>query len=172
MPEVSNTDILEDLGEFARSTDKDDMVLPEPIDVKVEASAKKPFESQEDLAERVVKADGVRFISDLKAYMVEGIRGKAYSVKLHPKEECHCPSTATCYHIMAAKLFIGMSIKSEKEEKKISKFDEVQKQTKVTEKNWSEKAKKLWLWTDPRSRFKTSHWNYTQQFPCFYTASQ
>ena len=41
MPEVSNTDILEDLGEFARSTDKDDMVLPEPIDVKVEVSAKK-----------------------------------------------------------------------------------------------------------------------------------
>ena len=41
MPEVSNTDILEDLGEFARSTDKDDNVLPEPIDVKVEASAKK-----------------------------------------------------------------------------------------------------------------------------------
>ena len=119
MPEVSNTDILEDLGEFARATDKDDMTLPEPIDVKVEASAKKPFESQEDLAERVVKADGVRFIPDLKAYMVEGIRGKAYSVKLHPKEECHCLSTATCYHILAAKLFIGMSIKSAKEEKKL-----------------------------------------------------
>ena len=104
---------------------------------------KKPFESQEDLAERGVKADGVRFIPDLKAYMVEGIRGKAYSVKLHPKEECHCPSTATCYHILAAKLFIGMSIKSAKEEKKLVSLMRSKSRPRSQKKNWSEKAKKL-----------------------------
>ena len=73
---------------------------------EVEESVRKPFESKEDLAERVVKCNGVKFVPDLKAYMVHGIGGKKYSVTLHPKEECHCPSSATCYHILAAKLFI------------------------------------------------------------------
>ena len=58
----------------------------------------KRFESQEDLAEKLVKAGGVKFVEELKLYMVEGVRGRKYSVTLHPKEDCHCPLTATCYH--------------------------------------------------------------------------
>ena len=27
-------------------------------------------------------------------------------VALFPKEKCSCPSTSTCYHVLAAKLFI------------------------------------------------------------------
>ena len=136
--EVSNSELLDDLGISTRSDcaeenqpDRPDTCTQNEQETTVldnitidkdsasENGSTKRFESQEDLAEKVVKAGGVKFVEDLKAYMVEGVGGRKYSVTLHPKEECHCPSTATCYHIMAAKLFIGMTIKSEKEEWKL-----------------------------------------------------
>lgn len=101
------------------NADKDPSQDGSSSDHETEQQLPKPFESQEEMAEKVVKSEGVRFVPDLKAYMVRGVRGKTYSVTLHPKEECHCPSTATCYHILAAKIYIGMSVKSEKEERKL-----------------------------------------------------
>ena len=32
---------------------------------------------------------------------------KTYSVQLFPKETCNCPSTTTCWHIIAVKLSVG-----------------------------------------------------------------
>ena len=102
------------------NTDEDPtMVDRSSEDNNVQQPFQKPFESQAEMAERVVQADGVRFVSDLKTYMVQGVKGKTYSVTLHPKEICNCPSTATCYHILAAKMYICMSVKSEKEERKL-----------------------------------------------------
>ena len=148
-------DLLEDLGDFSRNSDKD-VILPDTIDVssprvesrdseqnKVEQSARKPFESQEDLAERVVKSDGVKFVPDLKAYMVLCIRGKVYSVTLHTKEECHCPSTVTCYHILAAKLIIGMNVKPKKEESKLISLMRYKSRPRSQKKNGSEETEEL-----------------------------
>ena len=39
-----------------------------------------------------------------------GTTGNAHAVRLFPKESCTCPSTNLCYHIIAAKLSIGMNL--------------------------------------------------------------
>jgi hypothetical protein len=41
------------------------------------------------------------------AFIVNGQKGK-YCVTLFPKETCQCVSTSTCYHILAAKMSIGL----------------------------------------------------------------
>jgi hypothetical protein len=40
------------------------------------------------------------------AFIVQGRSGK-YCVTLFSKESCQCPSTTTCFHILAAKMSIG-----------------------------------------------------------------
>jgi len=41
------------------------------------------------------------------AFIVNGQKGK-YCVTLFPKETCQCESNSTCYHILAAKMSIGL----------------------------------------------------------------
>jgi hypothetical protein len=41
------------------------------------------------------------------AFIVNGQKGK-YCATLFPKETCQCVSTSTCYHILAAKMSIGL----------------------------------------------------------------
>jgi hypothetical protein len=41
------------------------------------------------------------------AFIVNGQKGK-HCVTLFPKETCQCVSTSTCYHILAAKMSIGL----------------------------------------------------------------
>jgi len=48
------------------------------------------------------------------AFMVKGINDVKYSVTLFPKEKCECPSTARCYHIIAAMMAIGMPMPDDK----------------------------------------------------------
>ena len=45
----------------------------------------------------------------MQTFVVEGSRGDKYAVTLFPKEKCQCPSTGECYHILAAKLSIGIN---------------------------------------------------------------
>ena len=56
----------------------------------------------------------VTAVPERKSFVVEGSRGDSYSVKLFPYEKCQCPSTNTCYHIIAAKMSIGMDTKDAK----------------------------------------------------------
>ena len=46
--------------------------------------------------------------------MVDGSRGDKYAVSLFPNEKCQCPSTGTCYHILAAKISVGFPNKDDK----------------------------------------------------------
>ena len=41
--------------------------------------------------------------------MVEGRDGKKYSVTLYP-EDCQCRASSTCYHVIAAKLSVGIPL--------------------------------------------------------------
>ena len=41
-----------------------------------------------------------------------GTSGNAHAVRLFPGESCTCPSTNTCYHILAARMSIGLIDKS------------------------------------------------------------
>ena len=44
----------------------------------------------------------------LGVFTVLGTTGNPHAVRLFPKESCTCPSTTQCYHILAAKMSIGM----------------------------------------------------------------
>ena len=50
--------------------------------------------------------------------MVLGSAGKAHVVKLFPSDSCSCPATSQCYHILAVKMSIGISI--EEDSKKVN----------------------------------------------------
>ena len=45
---------------------------------------------------------------EMGAFMVDGIRGDKYAVSLFPTEKYQCPSTGTCYHILAARISVGL----------------------------------------------------------------
>ena len=55
----------------------------------------------------------VMHVPEMGSFMVQGSRDK-YAVTLFPKEKCQCPSTGTCYHILAAKMSIGLTSNNEK----------------------------------------------------------
>jgi hypothetical protein len=47
--------------------------------------------------------------------VVEGNRGDKFAVTLlHPQETCQCPSLCSCYHILAAKICLGVEDLQEK----------------------------------------------------------
>ena len=48
------------------------------------------------------------------AFMVDGSRGGKYAVALFPNEKCRCPSPSTCYHILAARISVGLPNKDDK----------------------------------------------------------
>ena len=49
------------------------------------------------------------------AFIVNGQKGQ-YCVTLFPKETCQCVSTSTCYHILAAKMNIGLEAIQKKQD--------------------------------------------------------
>ena len=61
-------------------------------------------------------------------FNVEGTNGTVRIVTLHPKETCSCPASGTCYHIMAAKLSIG--IKEPSKQKETRSFTKLYKSVK------------------------------------------
>ena len=44
----------------------------------------------------------------LGVFTVVGTSGNPHAVKLFPKESCTCPSTSQCYHILAARISVGL----------------------------------------------------------------
>lgn len=50
----------------------------------------------------------------LGCFTIIGTRGNGHVVKLHPKESCSCPSSSTCYHILAVKISIGVDVQTKK----------------------------------------------------------
>jgi len=44
----------------------------------------------------------------LGVFTIKGTSGTSHAVKLFPKESCSCPSTSRCYHIIAARISIGL----------------------------------------------------------------
>ena len=52
------------------------------------------------------------FDPNLHTFTIVGSEGRPQAVKLFPKQSCTCPATSTCYHILAAKLSIGLETPS------------------------------------------------------------
>ncbi|CAG2246623.1 unnamed protein product [Mytilus edulis] len=62
--------------------------------------------SQHALAKYIVDNNLITLVPSQAAFIVQGQNGK-YCVTLFPKKTCQCPSTTTCFHILAAKMSIG-----------------------------------------------------------------
>ena len=63
--------------------------------------------SQQSLARLIVENNLITLVPQQGAFIVNGQKGK-YCVTLFPKKTCQCESTSTCYHILAAKMSIGL----------------------------------------------------------------
>ena len=65
------------------------------------------------LVRLTVENGNMSFVQQQKAFMVTVTQGNVYAVALLPKETCQCTSTTQCYHIVAAKMYIGDDILKE-----------------------------------------------------------
>ena len=63
--------------------------------------------SQHSLARFIVDNNLITLVPQQGAFIVNGRKGK-YCVTLFPKETCQCESSSTCFHILAAKISIGL----------------------------------------------------------------
>ena len=63
-------------------------------------------------AQLVVRNDKISFDAKLHVFNVKGLSGVTRVVTLFPRTSCSCPSTGECYHILAAKMSVGMSVSS------------------------------------------------------------
>jgi hypothetical protein len=50
----------------------------------------------------------------LGVFTVLGSGGKPHAVRLFPEESCTCPATGRCYHILSARISIGLDDKFSK----------------------------------------------------------
>lgn len=74
-------------------------------------------------ARNVIENNKISFNAQMHIFNVEGTQGDVRVVKLHPKETCSCPANGTCYHIMAAKLSLGIKeIPTTKENRNFTKL--------------------------------------------------
>ena len=67
-----------------------------------------PPTSQLARAKLVVEQDRISYDVKLGTFVVVSSEGNPSVVKLFPSETCSCPSTVQCYHILAAKLSLGI----------------------------------------------------------------
>ena len=83
--------------------------------------------TQHSLAIEVVRQKKIYHVPEAGSFVVEGSNGDKYSVQLYPKESCSCPSLATCYHILAVQMSIGVE---ELSEKRIYNLTQLRKNTR------------------------------------------
>ena len=67
--------------------------------------------SAEARAQLVLKSgDYINFDPKLHVFNVKGTSGVTRVVTMHPRETCSCLSTGSCYHILAAKMSLGIQV--------------------------------------------------------------
>ena len=64
--------------------------------------------SQLERARQVIEQNRLNIDTKLHTFTVLGTE-RPHVVTLFPKERCSCPATTTCYHILAARMSIGLS---------------------------------------------------------------
>lgn len=82
--------------------------VPEPMETKKAAAVSNNHLSQRMRAHRLLEDNKISYDSKLHTFTVLGSEDKPQAIKLFPKPTCTCPSTKQCYHILAAKLYLGM----------------------------------------------------------------
>lgn len=67
--------------------------------------------SQTARAKLVLSENRISFDPKLGVFIVKNSEGHHNAVKLFPKQSCTCPSTSECYHIISAKMSLGLQSK-------------------------------------------------------------
>ena len=56
----------------------------------------------------MIDSGGISHNHKLGVFTVVGTTGNPHAVKLFPNEKCTCASTSHCYHILAARMSVGL----------------------------------------------------------------
>ena len=64
--------------------------------------------SQLERAKLAIEQNRISYDPKLGTFVIINSEGKPNVVKLYPKETCSCPSTTQCYHILSAKISLGI----------------------------------------------------------------
>ena len=75
------------------------------------SSATKYPSSQNSRANLVLTENRISFDAKLGVFIVKNTEGKHHAVTIFPKQTCTCPSTGECYHIISARMSLGMQPK-------------------------------------------------------------
>ena len=70
----------------------------------------------------LVESGRVSHDPKMGTFTVMGSSDKSHSVRLHPTEYCSCPATATCYHIIAVRMSVGMPVSCESKKVNMSQL--------------------------------------------------
>ena len=65
--------------------------------------------SEMALGREAITNKSIELVTKMNSFIMKGTNENTYAVQLFPKDKCNCPSTSTCYHILAAKLSLDMS---------------------------------------------------------------
>ena len=55
-------------------------------------------------------------------FTVIGMGGNPYTVQLFPSQSCTCPSTTICYHIIGARMSIGLDVSCQQQKVNLSQL--------------------------------------------------
>ena len=111
--------------------------------------------TQHSLAIEVVRQKKVSHFPEAGSFVVEGSNGDKYSVQLYSKESCPSPSLATCHHILAVQMNIGVE---ELSEKRIYNLTQLRKNTrKRPNKRAGRKQPRRVIGTFPLFQLQTQH---------------
>ena len=81
---------------------------PQPQEKVVSEPQKPPSAlTQLERARLILQLGKISFDPKLHLFNVLGSGDRPYVVRLFPRESCSCPSSGTCYHILAVKISIG-----------------------------------------------------------------
>lgn len=91
--------------------------------------------TQRSLAISAIRNNKVHLHTSAKSFIVEGTRGDKYAVTLHPNESCQCEALWNCWHIIVAKMSIGVDDDTDKKIYILSSYAEItgKNQTKKQE---------------------------------------
>ena len=73
-------------------------------------------------ATSVVENDQIAFNPRMYVFNVKGTSGITRVVTLFPQETCSCPSSGTCYHILAVKMSLGIKESSAPQRKNLAEL--------------------------------------------------
>ena len=95
------------VARFKGAFQENEMENKENTDATLSTELSEAFLSQREKA-RLLITDKIPFDPSLCTFTILGTGDKPHAVRLFPNEACTCPSTSQCYHILAAKMNIGL----------------------------------------------------------------